>query len=154
MGAAPCGCAMLDRARTTKDPRGRRFLEEEGRRLQRAWRCPMRDGADADRDDGELDPDCQTALREVESVIPSEGAWSTCPNSYTGHPDVYVAADRLRWWRKGQLEAVEPNPSGTLVDAIDVIERALAQREADELRRIRERAESQPQTGPREQRNP
>lgn len=149
MGAAPCGCALLDRARTEKDPRGRRFLEEEGRRLQRAWCCPLCDAPGT-----ELAEECTTALRAVEVATYSTGVWSTCPRAYVGSPDAVIAADRLRWFRKGQLQLIEPEPSGTLVDAIDTIERALAQREADELRRIRERAESQPQPGPREQRNP
>lgn len=50
-----------------------------------------------------------------------------------------------RWAERGQLQLVEPDPPAALIEAVDVIDRALAAREQREhearMRELKERQE-------------
>lgn len=138
MGAAPCGCDLRERAASESDARAAAVLDADGIRAQKLWRCQQGGSKDA------LPPACEGALRAVSRLVGAEpGELTACPGRYARSAAAHQVAALLPWYRKGQLHLRHPHPSGALVEAIDVTERALAQREADEIRRIRARAESE-----------
>lgn len=129
-----------------KDPRGAATLDGDGQRAQQAWRCPRV----CEPSDEPLPLAQRTAIDNVHRLfgVDTEAGdppeCSTCPGYYARLPEAFEVARLLPWFRKGQLHLREPNPSGALVDAIDLVEQALSLRESDELRRLRERDESPP----------
>jgi hypothetical protein len=57
-------------------------------------------------------------------------------------PDTAEALDAYRWWKAGSLHLRVGHPSGALVEAIDLVAHGLSQREADDLRRLRDTPKS------------
>lgn len=142
MRDAPCGCDLREHARTLTDPRGRAVLDGDGAAAQRAWSCPRV----TSRDD--VRPLSLAAQRVLDAVHRMWGVESDEPREVTGcpclaarEPEAHEVARLLPWYRKGQLHLRCPHPTGALVDAIDVTESALAEREADEMRRLRAKTE-------------
>lgn len=145
MGGAPCGCDLRERAASERDPRAAAVIEADGIRAQKLWRCPR--VCEPTKDP--LPPACDSALRLASRLVGAEpGVLTACPGHYARTAEAHQVASLLPWYRKGQLHLRVPYPSGALVEAIDVTERALAQREADDLRRVRARAESEPKGHP------
>lgn len=122
------------------------MLDADGERYQRLWRCPRVSAPSEDP----LHPSCARALANVHRLVGSDEAppeFTTCPGHYVRKPEAHQLAAALGWYKKGQLHLRAPNPSGALVDAIDCVENALSQREADEIRRLRAREDGKPQQG-------
>ncbi|MBL0219662.1 MAG: hypothetical protein IPQ07_38080 [Myxococcales bacterium] len=130
------------------------MLDADGERAQKLWRCP-RTCKPTDDPPAALAPLCAKAIDNAHRLVGvdvdagDEPEFTTCPSYYARLPEAFELSGLLGWYKKGQLHLRAPNPSRALVDAIDCVESALAQREADELRRIRARAESEPQRGDR-----
>lgn len=67
------------------------------------------------------------------------GEYRGCPCATLRTPDTDHALTAYRWWKASQLTLRVGHPTAALVEAIDLIHAGLSQREADEIRRIRER---------------
>jgi hypothetical protein len=142
MSRVPCGCDLDAAARTNPDPRGRSVQLDDAARAQARWRCRFAGGDGIARD-----PDCLAAIRGVEEATGAEpGEIRGCPCAEVRTPDTAEAVDAYRWWKAGQLHLRVGAPSGALVEAIDLIANSVSQREADELRRLRERDTPKPRT--------
>lgn len=146
MRAAPCGCDLREKAHDEKDARAAAVFDTAGVNAQRVWRCPR---VTKERSDEPLPEACQTAITAVHRLVGAdvdEGGtpeFTTCPCYYARVPEAYEAVRLLPLFRKSQLTLRIPHPSDAVLTAIEIVETALAQREADELRRMRERAESE-----------
>lgn len=144
MSAAPCGCDLRERAKTETDPRAAAVIDAEGLRAQQLWRCPRV----CPRVEGELAPACVSTLAAVHRLVgidPAAGdlvELTTCPGWYARQPEAYEVARLLPWLEKGALGLRVPYPTAALCDALDVTTEALARREAEDLRRVREKSES------------
>ena len=140
LARTPCGCDLDAAARTDPDPRGRAVRLDDAARAQARWRCRFAGG-----DGVAVDPACLATLRAVESAIGAEpGEFRGCPCADLRSPDVAEAVDAFRWWKAGQLHLRVGAPSAALVEAVDLIATSLSQREADDLRRLRERDKPKP----------
>jgi hypothetical protein len=142
MAAHACGCALRDKAAADPDPRGAKILDAQGANLQRAWRCPRAEG----RCPEEIPPAAREVIVRVTRLVgedPNDPVpeFTTCPCWYLRTPDAHVVERLLPWFDKGQLVLREPHPSAVLVEAIDFTQRSLSMRQADDLRRIREKPE-------------
>lgn len=146
MSPAPCGCDLIEKAKDEKDPRAAKVLDADGQRLQQQWRCPQVCKATEEA----LPAPCAKAIANVHRLVgvdPTAGdppEFTVCPCYYARLPEAIQVSRLLRLTRQGQLSLRVPNPSGAILDAIDLVEDSLALREADEFRRSRERAEGEP----------
>lgn len=136
----PCGCDLLEKAKTTKDKRVRERYQTDGEHFQRAWKCPRRERIPP-RETAELPKEAQDALSAVKDLTGAEEL-QTCPLFYARLDWVGDVVRLRRWFQKGQLHLRNPYPSGVLVDAIDCVEDSVAMREAWELERIQAQADS------------
>ncbi len=135
LGDAACGCDLLERADSEPDPRGAAVLRSDAAACQQEWRCP--------RAGGRIDPEAlgeghRAALDRVRQLCGAgEGELLTCPGHYTRDVGAHRVVTALRWLRAGALHLRDPHPSAALVDALDLAQNSLADREHDELERAR-----------------
>lgn len=128
---------MIADAAEMTDPRGAAVLKGDGETCQREWMCPRAKG-------GRIDPDAlpethRAALDRVAALCHAEpGELVACPGHYTRDPAAHRVAVSLRWLEKGSLALRDPHPTAALVEALDLAQNSLADRERDELRRARE----------------
>lgn len=142
MGRAPCGCDLDEAARRDPDPRGREVLLGDAARAQARWGCRFAvDPVSKQPLPGvTTDPGCVATLRGVEALVGAEeGEYQGCPCSTLRSDDTELALRAFRWWKAGQLTLRVGTPNAALVEAIDLIQSGLSQRETDDLRRLRER---------------
>ena len=133
MTDTPCGCDLLERAKTTRDRRVKAQLLADGAKFQSVWKCPRR--AQVPKGEGpELPPAAREALDAVRDLTGAEGL-ETCPMYYARLEWVGDVVRLRRWFQKGQLHLREPHPPAALVDAIDCLEDSVAMREAWEVER-------------------
>lgn len=143
MGRAPCGCDLDATARADPDPRGREVLLGDAARMQARWACPFStdERTKLPRPGTTTDPECLATLRGVEALVGAEvGEYRGCPCATLRSDDTEQALRAFRWWKAGQLALRVGSPNAALVEAIDLIQSGLSQRETDDLRRLRERA--------------
>lgn len=128
---------MIADAAEMTDPRGAAVLRSDGETCRREWRCPRAKGGCIDHD---ALPEAQReALARVATLCHAEpGELLTCPGHYTRDTSAHRVAMALRWLEKGALALRDPHPTAALVDALDIAQTSLADRERDELRRARE----------------
>jgi hypothetical protein len=150
---APCGCDQL-RAADAEARKGNdasaKALREDGAEQQARWGCPFRKGGREPRE-GDLPPgDAErAALRAVESLTGTAGL-ATCPLWYAKQPCVARVVALRQWRDKGQLQLRVRHPSPALCDAIDAIDAGVNGREADDARRLSDRAKTPPKSDPSE----
>lgn len=144
----PCGCETALRASEDSDPIAREALAQPADEQRQDWQCPcagypLRDSPD------HLGERARAALVNVEKLT-GAGGFATCPLFYLrrGHL-LGEAIERVtiaRHWRdKGSLEAVEgPCPRADLIEAVTLVDRAVAKREAHELKLAREQNSKPP----------
>lgn len=149
MSRAPCGCDLDAAARRDPDPRGREVLLGDAARMQARWGCrfSVDPRTECPRSGVTTDPDCLAVARGVETMVGAEeGEIRGCPCAEVRNADAVAALEAFRWWKAGQLALRVGHPSAPLVEAIDLVGNSLAEREADELRRLREKHSPQTPT--------
>ncbi len=134
MSDAPCGCDLLESAKTDPDARAKAVKRTHGLAAQKVWNCPRRPGA-APAPIGVTDGAALLALDNVRDLTFAEGL-QTCPLWYTRLEWLGDVLKLRRWFAKGQLALKVPHPSGALCDAIDCIEDSVALRESHDLESI------------------
>lgn len=103
--------------------------------MQARWGCPFAGGDGVTRD-----AECRATLGAVEALVgASPGEYRGCPCATLRTPDTELALTAYRWWKASQLTLRVGQPTAALVEAIDLIHNGLSMREADDIRRIRER---------------
>lgn len=142
MGHTPCGCDLDAAARRDPDPRGREVLLGDAGRMQARWGCrySIDERTRLPRSGSTSDPECLAAIGAVEALVGAEpGEYTGCPCATLRSGDTEQALHAYRWWKAGQLALRVGHPSAALVEAIDLIHTGLTLREADDMRRLRER---------------
>lgn len=115
------------------------MLRSDAATCQQEWRCPRVKGGRVDRD--ALPEAHQGALVRVERLCGAgAGELLTCPGHYTRDPGAHRVVTALRWLRAGALHLRDPHPSAALVEALDIAQGSIADREHDELERARRKA--------------
>lgn len=119
------------------DPRGAAVIHDDGVLAQAEWRCPRAGGV---IDPCALPASHREAIARVERLCgAAEGEIQTCPGHYTRDRSAHRVATALRWLDKGALALRDPHPTAALVEALDIAQTSLSDRERDELRRAREK---------------
>lgn len=115
------------------------MLRSDAVTCQTEWRCPRVKGGRIDRD--ALPEAHQAALVRVERLCGAgEGELLTCPGHYTRDAGAHRVVTALRWLRAGALHLRDPHPTAALVEALDIAQGSIADREHDELERARRAA--------------
>lgn len=150
MGERPCGCDELIKAQNTVDPSLREALTGAAKELQEHWQCPCA-GHNNHQELLPEDEACVEALQNVERLTGATG-FKTCPNACLreGSP-TYPAVQRVaraRLYRdKGQLQLLEGKlVQQDLVEAMELVDRAVDARSKRELEDIRKKREQQQQS--------
>lgn len=127
----PCGCDALQNA-TPASPDETAEESAQATHAQRIWRCPGAGYSPADAA-AELDENAQATIEDIERLTHATGL-RTCPNAYLRLPWV-VAIERLHRHReKHMLSMVRQRLANVEVEAFAVIDDALAEREAYEIK--------------------
>lgn len=142
----PCGCDLIERAKTTRDRRVKDQLLKDGEHFQAVWKCPRR-AVIPKGESPDLPPAAVQTLEAVQDLTGAEGL-QTCPMYFARLEWVGDVVRLRRWFQKGQLHLREPHPPGPLVDAIDCLEDAVAMREAWEVQRATEAGNGPPPRTP------
>lgn len=133
---APCGCDLEETAAASRDDREAAVFRADAAIHRAAWRCPRIEGGIIAPD--ALDDAHQTALTRARAVTGcTADEMRTCPGHYARTDEAHEVVVLMRWQKSGQLQLRMPNPTGAVVDAIDVACSALAAREADEIERMK-----------------
>lgn len=139
MSPYPCGCVAQNEADREGNPDDARKLREAAQDRARGWCCPEATGRPAPDSADDLPPLAQEVLARVADLTEARGL-TTCPLYCTRPPWV---AEVCAWRREasegGGLEPIVGPPSQTQVEAIRVVNRAIAMRESDDRRRAAEK---------------
>lgn len=115
------------------------MLRSDAATCQQEWRCPRVKGGRID--EAALPEGHRAALARVRRLCGAEdGEILTCPGHYTRNVGAHRVVTALRWLRAGALPLRDPHPSAALVEALDLAQDSLADRERDELERARRKA--------------
>jgi len=129
MGAAGCGCAILDRSEREPDPQVAATQRERGERMRRVWCCPCGTREPPPESAEALPEAAREALDAVEHVTGARGL-TTCPLFYARLPWVAEAVRARRWAERGDLRTRYPDPPAVLLDAIDAVDAGIGARQA------------------------
>lgn len=140
MSDAPCGCEMEMRAERQADELHEAALREQAAVWQRRWKCP-RATRQPPPDVVDLPQQAADALASVERLTGAAGL-TTCPLHYARDPAVAEACKARKWAERGELRSAVGVPSAVLIDAIDLVDRSIAARHADDSARAKRAAKS------------
>jgi hypothetical protein len=136
MLAHPCGCSLALKAQDA-DEDSRDQLREAAGECQDGWRCPFAGHPEPDPRAGNQHLPAK-ALHVIQRVKELTGyeACGTCPQWAARQPwtDRVAEAWRLAEW--GQLDLVEPEPSGLLIDGLLAFDMGVKARRAEDHRRL------------------
>ena len=127
-----CGCQLLDEAATGDDPVESETFAQIAPELKKRWRCPH---AKYRPDPTLLDAECREVLDAVERLTGAR--CDTCPLAGPRHAWVAVAVEARAWAERGHLDLYAHGTPHVLVDAISLVDRGIAQRQARDTERAK-----------------
>jgi len=139
----PCGCEKLEEAPTEPDPKRKRTLEETGHAFAKEWQCPRYCGTN--KEPAVPTDAARFALVGVEHLT-GVGGLKTCPRWYTQQQAIATACAARQWAERGLLRERYGEPSLALMQAVEVLDGAIAAKDRAE-RKERERKAKLPNGG-------
>ena len=140
-----CGCQLLDDAATSSDPVEATTFAEIAPELKRRWRCPH---AKYTPDPRLLDAECREVLEAVERLTGAR--CDTCPLAGPRQPWVAYAVEARAWAERGHLDLYAPATPHVLIDAVSLVDRGIAQRQARDAENAKRRTAAAPPSKPDE----
>ena len=113
--------------------------------LKRRWRCPH---AKYTPDPRLLDAECREVLEAVERLTGAR--CDTCPLAGPRQPWVAYAVEARAWAERGHLDLYAPATPHVLIDAVSLVDRGIAQRQARDAENAKRRTAAAPPSKPDE----
>lgn len=139
----PCGCEKIQDSESEPDPQKRELQERLGKQFAAEWQCPRFCGARTEPHD--VSPGPAETLVAVERLT-GVGGLKTCPRWYTQQQAIATACAARQWAERGLLRERYGEPSLALMQAVEVLDGAIAAKDRAE-RKERERKAKLPNGG-------